>query len=365
MKVEEWTRQGCSLPLRRTPRRSPARNRTQPPTQLPATARGRRPGPDARLSEISITLLWTEQGKASNRFRMLWQALQECTGPPQTQARWRLAAQDPGSARSFGGWRRARGPDARLLAGAVRDGTPGRGALARGPDGSSGLPRGSGDPDTLGQKPLKSQAHGAPARPALPRAASPRSPLGVEAAAPIALCSRRPGGFKGLPRQPGAGHPRERGQAVRPRRARQPRDPIPSEIRPAAGRGPHPGRTSSGFSRERGPPKYTGPRMSSDVRAPPKLAAAGDTWRRLVHPRAASSRSRRKPEAVTSGGARGRGYGRGRKSFKGCGGPGLRAGCRVLRVQIGAHVARAAAALPSEDQCASREAPLAPGVPTA
>lgn len=59
-----------------------------------AVARGHRTR-HGHLSEISITLLWTEQGKASNRFRMLSQALQECTGSPQTRARWRLAAHMP------------------------------------------------------------------------------------------------------------------------------------------------------------------------------------------------------------------------------------------------------------------------------
>lgn len=48
-----------------------------------------------QLSEISITLLWMQQGKASNHFEMFSQALQECTGSPQTHARWRLAAYTP------------------------------------------------------------------------------------------------------------------------------------------------------------------------------------------------------------------------------------------------------------------------------
>lgn len=67
-------------------------------------------------------------------------------------------------------------------------GAPGQAALESGPDGSSALPRCPCDPDTPEQKTLKSQAHGVPATPALPIAASP----GTEATAPLTLRSRKP-----------------------------------------------------------------------------------------------------------------------------------------------------------------------------
>lgn len=173
-------------------------------------------------------------------------------------------------------------------------------------------------------------------------------------------CTLQPqaGRVQGPPATAGGRAPPREGTAVRPRRARQPRDPIPSQpARTPAG--PHPASVGS-VGRLHTP-------AASDGLGCPQPPEVGRCWRHMAPARTpARCVTAQPPEAGSSDVRRGagRGYGRGPKSFNGCGGPGLRAECRVLPVHIGAHVARASAALPSADQCASREAPLAPGVPT-
>lgn len=262
---------------------------------------------------------------------MLWQALQECTGSLQTQARWRLAARTtPGTQRAVPSVpgaepRRGRGAGSGLCA-LLGGGGAGGGCAVRTParwlgeragrDPRSGSPSertgreqrpsaGPGDLDTPGQKPLKSQAHGAPARPALPREASPRSPPGVEAATPLALRSRRPG-------TPGRGDRRSAhaalGSRATPSLRRLGRRPAAAPT-PA---GPHP--ASVGSVRRVEPPE-----ASDGVRCL-RRPEVGRCWRHMAPTRTSALCVMAQPPEAGSR----------RKSLNGCGRPGLRAGCRVL-----------------------------------